>query len=145
MRFALLASVLYPLVLTSCTAAPDPNPTATELAVGSSPELGRYLTDLSGRAVYALPAELAEGCDDACAAQWPPVPGGKIPGEPKEPAIQQELIGVLERSSGPQLSYGGQALHYRGRTEATDPPERSVKDEWGTWSLLFPHGERMVP
>jgi predicted lipoprotein with Yx(FWY)xxD motif len=141
--FALVAA----LAGTACTGSPEtPATVATELAVADSPEMGRYLTDASGRAVYALSAEAAGTCDTACAQQWPPVPGGHSRPEPKEPAIQQELVGVVERSDGTmQLTYAGLALHYRGRPEPDKPPDRYVRDQWGSWSLLFPHGARMVP
>lgn len=141
--FALVAAV----VGSTCSGASDtPATLATELAVADSPEMGRYLTDASGRAVYARSGDAAHACDETCAEQWPPVPGAGSRPEPREPAIQQELIGVIERSDGTmQLTYAGLGLHYRGRSDPAKPPDRVVRDQWGSWSLLFPHGARMVP
>lgn len=116
----------------------------TVLAVGESPDIGRYLTDAEGRPLYVRPADgqSASTCYDECADSWRAVPGSTPPPQTAEPAIQFELIGALARTDGTlQVSYAGRPLYY-----AVDgaPLRRSVTDQWGVWSLVFPHGEPMV-
>ena len=45
----------------------------TGLAVGRSPRWGMYITDASGRALYALEAgeNARDACDGGCVAVWP--------------------------------------------------------------------------
>jgi predicted lipoprotein with Yx(FWY)xxD motif len=116
------------------------------LAVSDSPEIGRYLSDEAGRPIYVLVAspDGARRCEGACSAAWPPVQTAVPPLEPTEPAVQVELIGSIVRADGlRQLTYATRPLHYRGG-EARSSPERSTDDSWGTWSLVFPHGEPMI-
>jgi predicted lipoprotein with Yx(FWY)xxD motif len=118
---------------------------STHLAVADSPAIGRYVTDESGRPLYALDKDdrNTSRCYDECAVSWPPALGSPL--ESREPAIHSNVIGSLTRHDGTrQLTYGGWPLYYR-RLHNEQGLERSITDRWGTWSLLFPHGERVVP
>ena len=141
-------ALLLAVALISCKGpGGDPPPaTGTPLGVRDSPELGRYLTDAAGRPVYVSHADRgpASMCNDACAAEWPAVPGAGKPVESAEPAIQQNLVGSTRRSDGGvQLTYAGHPLYYK-RERPAEQLAPSLTDQWGTWSLVFPHGEPMV-
>ena len=119
----------------------------TPLAVANSDDIGRYVSDANGRPVYSRVADEKNlsGCYDACAAAWPPVPGSDPVTPSAEPAIQPELLGSTSRADGiRQLTYAGLPLYFSARAES-GMVARSLTDQWGTWSLVFPHGERMVP
>lgn len=143
------APVLCLLLLTACRNADADRGAAsgTRLAVAESPEIGRYLTDASGRALYALLSDGKgeSGCYDACAVDWPPVPGADPPVESTEPAVQPELVATLARRDGVrQLTYAGHALYFRQGSAPSGAPDRVLTDRHGRWSLLFPHGEPMA-
>jgi predicted lipoprotein with Yx(FWY)xxD motif len=134
---------LLAMLAVSC-GSPDEIPPGATLSVDASDELGRFVTDHGGRAVYARLGD--DPCVGPCASAWPPVPGSEAPIAPSEPAIQQELVGSILRDDGwRQLTYATHPLHYRGPSERPGAPERAVTDEYGTWSLVFPHGELMAP
>jgi predicted lipoprotein with Yx(FWY)xxD motif len=119
---------------------------STELAVANSPELGRYVTDGQGRALYVFSGDQrAESrCYDGCAVAWAPVPPMQSR-ESAEPAIQSDLIGSASRREGTsQTTYGGRPLYARSATGG-EPLQRSITDQFGSWSLVFPHGEPFVP
>jgi predicted lipoprotein with Yx(FWY)xxD motif len=141
-----LLLMLLPLV--ACREARDQvSPQVdTRLGVADAPDVGRYLTDANGRAVYTLAgdAKRESSCYEACRAAWLPVPGANPPAQSTEPAIQPELVGATARRDGiTQLTYNGHALYFRQSSPSTGTPERVVRDQFGTWSLLFPHGEPM--
>ena len=120
---------------------------STSLAVANSDEIGRYVSDANGRPVYSRTADEknSSGCYDACAAAWTPVPGSDPAAPSNEPAIQPELLGsTLRRDGTRQLTYAGLPLYFPAEA-GSETVARSLTDQWGTWSLVFPHGERMVP
>ena len=127
--------------------SPDPRRRRDwRLAVGNSAELGRYLTDDNGRPVYVFSGDFQSSstCNDECAKQWIPLSATPTPVESDEPAIQVELVGTIRREDGIQMSYAGRPLYARS-VPSGGTLERSISDRWGTWSLVFPHGEPMVP
>ena len=132
----------------ACTRPASTPQAGVRLAVADSPELGRYLTDAARRPVYVRVASGPDAakCDDECAAVWPPVASPQPPAQSDEPAVQQELVATTIAHDGSvQLTYAKRPLHYRARPDVPAGPERSVTDQWGRWSLVFPHGEPMVP
>ena len=134
------------LLLLGCGARDRDRATPVVLAVRDSAEIGRYVTDTDGRPLYALAVDSkgVSTCIDDCARDWPPVPATEPPPSPTEPAIQHALIETITRPGGErQLAYGGLPLYYRASASAA--VERAVSDRWGTWTLVFPHGERMLP
>lgn len=140
-------SLVLVVVTVSMACRSDPSSDVTpgiRLAVANSIDIGRYVTDTSGRPLYVLMRKDAMGCDAECAKEWPPAPGSVPALESTEPAIQPELIGSTQRSDGQlQITYAKRPLHYRPSTIASDV-QRTVTDKWGTWSLVFPHGEPFV-
>jgi predicted lipoprotein with Yx(FWY)xxD motif len=117
------------------------------LAVRESSELGRYVTDVDGRPIYVplVDAHAAWSCTGDCERAWTPVSGPALNSDVDEPAIQLPLIRTRQRSDGGlQLTYADRPLYYAG-PGASDAPARIITDPWGTWSLLFPHGEPMAP
>ena len=142
-RFALL--LIGVLVAPACTEGRSATDGGVRLGVANSEDIGRYVTDERGRAVYTLVSggKDVNACDGACAETWAPLPGADRPAESTEAAIQHALVGATLRRDGRlQLTYSGYPLHY-GR--ATAAPQPTVADQWGRWSLLFPHGEPMTP
>jgi predicted lipoprotein with Yx(FWY)xxD motif len=148
-RYAPYAFVLLAALATGCRSEQSKVGEApgTPLAVANSEVIGRYLSNSEGRPVYARAADEknTSGCYDACAAAWTPVPGSEPAAPSAEPAIQPELLGsTLRRDGIRQLTYAGLPLYFAVNADRTRV-ERSLTDQWGTWSLVFPHGERMVP
>ena len=118
----------------------------TGLSIVRSPTWGPYLTDASGRALYALEAGEAAGdaCDGSCMAVWPAFLASAGPPVSTDSLISPRLIGVVQRISGAmQVTYSGHALHfYAGDTEAKGFTRgQHTRDSWGTWYLLRPNGE----
>lgn len=117
----------------------------TALTVAQAPDLGEYIADANGRALYLLEGE-PQGestCYDACAEEWLPflAPQG-IP-TAEAPALDEGRIGTLQRTDGStQVTYDGHALYYyhddqgAGQTTGQD-----VTDQWGEWYLVQPSGE----
>jgi predicted lipoprotein with Yx(FWY)xxD motif len=133
--------------LAACRAAPDAARAPTVLAVADSPDIGRYVTDASGRAVYTRSGPPTEqvSCDAACRDVWTPVPGAEHSPESPEPAIQTELVGAIRGDDGWQATYGRHPLFFRADAATDTPPPRRIADQWGVWVLLFPHGVPMPP
>lgn len=118
---------------------------AEALTVEESARVGEYLADDAGRAVYILEAD-AQGqtrCVDACAEKWPPVLAENGAPELQDPALQENLIGTIERPDGQtQVTYNGKPLYYY--VEDTGPGDiagQDMQDQWGEWYLVNPQGE----
>lgn len=116
----------------------------TALTVAQAPELGEYIADANGRALYLLEGE-PQGestCQDACAEEWPPFLAPQGTPTAEAPAVQEGMIGTLQRQDGStQVTYDGHALYYYhddqgpGQTTGQD-----VTDQWGEWYLVQPSG-----
>jgi predicted lipoprotein with Yx(FWY)xxD motif len=149
MRLPLVLLTAIVAIAAAISGCRDGTPTSAppRLAVRDSPALGRFITDETGRPLYVLSADskTTSACYDACAAIWHPVPGTATAADIQEPAIQPELVGVFTRRDGVlQRTYAGRPLYFRDVTTHGEP-ETAITDRWGTWSLLFPHGEPMSP
>ena len=143
-RLAVTALCLICASLACRSETPETTAHGTVLAVADSPEIGRYLTDAAGRALYVRAADgkSKSTCYDNCAEIWRAAPGSNAPPRSEEPAIQQELVGTVPRRNGAvQITYAGRPLYYAPEGA---PLQRSITDQWGSWSLVFPHGEPMV-
>lgn len=117
------------------------------LTVDSKGDLGPYLADEQGRALYLIEGAPANQstCYGECAEVWPPVTVESADIEAGDPQVQEDLIGTIERSDGAkQLTYNGHALYYyvkdRGSKKATG---QDYTDKWGEWYLVTPEGEHL--
>ena len=108
---------------------------------------GAYLTDGEGRALYLLEGEPSDSstCYDACAEEWPPLIPETGSARPGGAAVQQGLIGSIQRRDGrTQVTYGGHPLYYYH--EDREPGQTSghdLTDQWGEWYLVSPGGEHL--
>ncbi|NIP83851.1 MAG: hypothetical protein GWM90_33335 [Gemmatimonadetes bacterium] len=127
--------------------APDPSLDSgvISLAVDSLVDVGAYITDGQGRALYLFTADSAgtSACYDACTRAWPPLMahnGGATAGAP---AIQQSLIGTTERrDGGRQVTYGGHPLYLFARDGGPGHTAgQDVQGQGGEWYLVTPAGE----
>lgn len=114
-----------------------------------SAEHGRYLTDASGRTLYAFSADqrgteeasAKSSCYDACATAWPPVTVERAPTVKGQ--AEPDLVSTVTREGGAQqATYGGWPLYYfvgdEGRGQATG---QGVSQFEGDWHLLAASGD----
>jgi predicted lipoprotein with Yx(FWY)xxD motif len=107
-------------------------------------DLGRILTDASGRALYLFMADEQNGkrsaCHDACAEAWPPV---VTTGEPRAAAgVDGSLLGTLLRADGStQVTYNGWPLYYFVGDVAPGDLKGHAEMGFGAeWYLVTPAG-----
>ncbi|HKI58944.1 MAG TPA: hypothetical protein VKA00_07010 [Trueperaceae bacterium] len=147
-QLALLALLL--LVPTATAAGP------ARLMVLHDDELGDYLVDDLGRAVYVFvdPAHEDDlgapqsrptpSCDATCRAVWPPLvtDGGPV----AVPSVPGDLIGTIDTEAGIQVTFDGWPLYRyaadrtRGdeKGEGIEPP--AAQAFGGAWYLIAPDG-----
>ncbi len=110
------------------------------LSSASDEELGSFLTTSDGHSVYATleDAPEAEGCDEACAAYWPPVTPDSL-GEAGE-GFDSGLLGEVERADGTtQVTYNGWPLYrFHYDFDAGSTRGQGIVD---LWYLVSPEGE----
>ncbi|MDT0475113.1 SCO0930 family lipoprotein [Streptomyces sp. DSM 41014] len=115
---------------------------AGKLAVSQNAELGKTLTDGTGRTLYRFDADTAEppksSCDGDCATAWPPVPADDATAGA---GIDKALLGEVTRTDGSkQLTVGGwPAYRYAKDTKAGDIVGQGVG---GKWFALAPDGKK---
>lgn len=113
------------------------------LSVDSLADVGAFLTDGDGRALYLFEADSAREshCYDACTAAWPPLTTAGPP-TVSGPRIRRDMIGTIQRRDRTtQVTYNGWPL-YR---YASDPGPgqhlgQDVEEFGATWYLLSPSG-----
>lgn len=120
---------------------------ATQVKVGMTEEIGEYLTDSEGRAVYAfttdkpgdsMDAEVS--CDsDGCLAAWPLFTAtGSVEAIG---SADQALVGTLEHEGRTVVTYDGWPLYYFARDEEGEEPSGGeIESFGGKWYLLRPDG-----
>ncbi|WP_432136734.1 MULTISPECIES: SCO0930 family lipoprotein [unclassified Streptomyces] len=107
--------------------------TAGELAVTVNAELGKILTDGSGKTLYRFDQDTAEppksNCDGQCATAWPPVPADDVSAAD---GIDKSLLGEVTRTDGSkQLTIGGwPAYYYAKDANAGDISGQGVNNKW---------------
>ncbi len=118
---------------------------SARLMTAEDAELGTYLTDAEGRALYLFKADSAgtSACYDACAEAWPPL---FTQGEPQAGSgVEANMLGTLEREDGQmQVTYGGHPLYYFARDAG--PGQTQGQDVMGfgaEWYLVSPGGEEV--
>ena len=102
------------------------------LDVGTSPDLGTFLTDADGMTLYIFTNDVADSgksvCNDDCAANWPPfyVEGATLPAD-----VEGELTTITRDDGTMQLAYNGMPLYlWVGDTEAGQTTGEGVGDVW---------------
>lgn len=141
---SLAAAALAALAFAQDQAAPAaPAASATAINLAESTELGQYLVDQDGMALYFfLPdAQGASTCYDDCASNWPPVLVDSADALPTAGAgLDQALFGTVERDDGTtQLTYNGWPLYYYvGDMAAGDTNGQGLG---GNWFLVSATGE----
>jgi predicted lipoprotein with Yx(FWY)xxD motif len=123
---------------------PEPEPPASgTLVVGGSGD-NVYVTDSSGRALYALKDDdTGTKCEGDCLSAWPMVTNVSVAGVPE---IQGPMISQTTRPDGTtQVTYFGHPLYYFANdTGPGMTAGMNVTDQWGTWYLVRPSGETFV-
>jgi predicted lipoprotein with Yx(FWY)xxD motif len=103
---------------------------------------GPYLTDLSGRSLYAFKNNQMSnsGCYGDCAKAWPPFfAQGKVEAGK---GLDAANIGTVDRSDGNrQVTYHGRRLFYFSRDKkAGDTAGEGATGFGGEWYLVSPDG-----
>ena len=121
------------------------------LALTQHPELGSYLVDGNGMALYLFEEDRRDGergrsvetdcVTDECLSRWPPFGGEPLPaaGEGVDPA----LIGSFVRPDGKtQAMYNGWPLYYFAEDfVAGDIAGHDFEEFGGEWYLVTPAGD----
>ncbi len=113
-------------------------------AVQTGP-LGVIATDGEGRIVYRRDTDTptTSTCTDACAEEWLPVlaPEGR---ELELLGVDEELVGLLARPEGRQLTLAGWPLYHRADDSGLlDSTGRNGAE--GIWFAITPDGEKATP
>lgn len=128
------------------TTAGDRADDAARLGVARHDELGAYLTDGEGRALYLFKSDKAgqSTCFDRCADVWPPLLTDGM-AEATDDALQGLLIGTLRRPDGTmQVTYGGWPLyHYEQDRGPGDIQGQDIMGFGAEWYLIGPDGEEV--
>ena len=119
------------------TLAPNPDP-ADSVAVGET-ALGRTLTDLEGRTLYAFTKDEGgkSGCYDDCAVTWPAftVRGKVMAGA----GVEVDWLATAERREGTtQVTYKGMPLYYFSGDQ--QPGDINGQGVGGIWFTVAPDG-----
>ena len=120
-----------------------PASAVTGINLAESSELGQFLTDQNGMALYLfLPdAQGASTCYDDCATNWPPVTVESTDALPTLGAgLDQALLGTVERDDGTlQVTYNGWPLYYY--IGDMEPGVTNGQGLGGNWFIVNAAGE----
>ena len=135
------------------SAAPSTTPPATtapaiRVGIGRADQLGTYLVDGNGRALYLLEEDGRGGrstCYEMCAAIWPPFLAGQAAPTPADSSVRSSLLGSAPRQGGgAQVTYNGYPLYYYlGDARPGQTRGHHVEDSWGEWYLVSPSGRHV--
>lgn len=116
---------------------------STTVLVGSSDELGEFLTDAEGMTLYLFTNDTEPGvsvCEGDCLAAWPAFTAEEPLTLPE--GVEGELT-LIERSDGSmQVAYNGIPLYYWQNDTA--PGDTTGHEVGGVWFVVAPgtqHGE----
>jgi predicted lipoprotein with Yx(FWY)xxD motif/plastocyanin len=120
-------------------------PIQTDAIVSSTThaELGTYLADASGRALYLFTRDApnTSNCSGNCALNWPPLLTVNDPMVTEE--AQSGLLGVIAREDGTrQVTYNGWPLYYYAND--VKPGDVVGQNVGGVWYVLTPTGESIT-
>lgn len=139
-----LVTVLLGAALLASPTIAGENGADVVLTTSSKGELGPYLADQGGRALYLIEhaPKNQSSCYGKCADVWPPLIVGES-GVEALGKVDESLIGTIERRDGKsQVTYNGHALYYyikdKGDKRASG---QDYTDKWGEWYLVTPDGK----
>jgi len=129
----------------STSAAESPSETATaetaaSLATAQDDELGEFLVDNDGLALYLFTTDTGDTstCYDACATSWPPLLTDTAD-VAASGSVDATLIGTSERTDGTtQVTYGGHPLYYY--MDDDEPGETEGQGVNNVWFVVNPDG-----
>ncbi|HEY8983323.1 MAG TPA: SCO0930 family lipoprotein [Streptomyces sp.] len=115
---------------------------AGELAVATNAELGKIVTDSSGRTLYRFDSDTAEppksNCNDACATAWPPVDAADVTAGD---GIDKSILGEVTRADGKkQLTIDGWPAYYYAKD--ANPGDTTGQNVGNKWFALAPDGKK---
>ena len=107
---------------------------------------GMYPTDGKGRSLYLFEADTkgTSTCNDACAAQWPPL---LTTGAPQAgTGVTASMLGTIDRSDGAkQVTYNGHPLYLFIEDTATGNTNGQGVNAFGAlWWLVSPSGSAIT-
>ncbi|MGW2014545.1 SCO0930 family lipoprotein [Streptomyces sp. NPDC001927] len=118
---------------------------AGQLAVSTTKQLGKVVTDSEGFTLYRFDKDSASPpkatCEGECAAVWPVVgaEGAKPPA-----GVDPSLLGEVARSDGStQLTIGGWPMYRYAKD--TKPGDLNGQGVGGTWFASAPDGKKAAP
>ena len=120
---------------------PTQEPKPGRVVVAADSDYGPMLYDATGQPIYLFTAERGDrpACDDACAADWPPV---LTRGEPRARGdVRDPLLGVTRRDDGSrQVTYAGHPLYFYAHEGKYQVLCHDVVEHGGTWLVVRPDG-----
>lgn len=130
-------------------AAPDSAATvapAITLRTDSVANLGKFITDASGRSVYVFMKDTknTSTCVDACAAAWPPL--GASTAASTDPSVKAAMVSVITRSDNKnQTTYNGMPVYYYEDDKKPGDIAGQGKNEFGgLWYVVSPSGQKIT-
>jgi predicted lipoprotein with Yx(FWY)xxD motif len=114
------------------------------VGTASAADLGRYLTDARGRALYMFERDTrnTSRCTEAdgCAIAWPPFTLGTP--TTTDTSVQAKMLGAISRTDARrQLTYDGMPLYYYEDDKKPGDIEGQGKLEFGgLWYVVSPSG-----
>jgi predicted lipoprotein with Yx(FWY)xxD motif len=134
----------------SSTVAPTPRPAAAAGSPAtvktSTGDLGTFLTDAKGRALYLWVADKGSTstCSGGCAQAWPPL---TTTGKPLAGAgTEASLLGTTKRSDGTlEVTYAGHPLYYFAGDAQPGQTTGQASDGFGAaWFVVAPNGKAIT-
>lgn len=115
----------------AATAPPaSATPPGVRLTIARHPDLGAFLGDATGRALYMLEEDPAgeSTCYEMCAAIWPPLMAGQGTPTAGDSGVREERIGAVQRrGAGAQVAYNRRPLYYYNGGRAAWRDERAAR------------------
>lgn len=111
---------------------------AGQLAVGTSPKIGKFVTDSRGMTLYMFTKDSPgkSVCEGKCLAAWPAVIGQVTAGQ----GVDASKIGTIKRSDGKtQATFGGWPLYYWVKDKK--PGDVTGQGVGKVWYVLSPQGK----
>ena len=131
---------------TGAAAQPAPDSAvapAVALGTDSAGGVGKYITDASGRTVYAFMKDTknVSTCADACAAAWPPL--GASTAASTDASVKAAMVGVITRADNKnQTTYNGIPVYYYEDDKKPGDVKGQGKNEFGgLWYVVSPSGQ----
>lgn len=112
------------------------------IGVATKDDVGSYLVDRDGRALYVLEGDRTgqKACTGACLGEWPPMWTESAPQAAS--GVESNRIGTKAQNGKVQVTYAGWPLYYyRADRQPGQISGHDVHDQWGGWYLLSPSGE----